>query len=217
MINEFSSLVTSLWGEFVGPTYSGTLYYLNKITGISIESLDVILVSVFMLASITVAFSACPQKVKDKLNITGRSTYDKIIVVLAAWIWSEINIRLGTHTTVVYLFGNSDNLLLGATSYALAVLPSLAQSLYMYKPSKRETDQQFEKTVFLLDIVGTGIGLGITAGYTPKTFLDLHLQGNPIVIMIWLFAWGGNYWAEGVIHDFILGGRALSKVRAART
>lgn len=216
MIDNASDLFTSLWSEFLGPTYGGTLYYLSQITAVSEESLDIILMSVVILSVITVIFNTLPLSFKESLNLVGQSTYNKFILVLSFWIWFEINIRLGTRATVLYFFGDGNALFAGPTSYAIAILPSLAQALYIYKPSKRQSDQQFEKTLFVLDVVATAVGLGITAGYPPHEFFNLHLNGNPLVVMIWLFAWGGNYWAENVPHDLILGQRGSSSKASLR-
>ncbi len=207
MLDKVSNLLTFLWAEFLGPAYNGALYYLSQITGIDKTSLDVVLMSVLILASVTVVAHFLPTNLKDALNLTGKGTYDKALFSLTFWVWFELNIRLGTRATILYLFGELNPLIAGPTSWAIALLPSIAQSFFTYKPSKRHFDQQFEKTLFLLDVLATGFGLAITAGYTPPEFWALHLEANSIVLVIWLFGIGGNYWAENALHDMAFQGR----------
>lgn len=207
MLEKVADFLTSLWVGFLGPAYNGALYYLSQITAIDEASLDVVLMSLVILATVTVVAHFLPKGLKDALNLTGKGTYDKALFSLTFWVWFELNIRLGTRATVLYLFGSVNPLIAGPTSWAIALLPSIAQSFFTYKPSKRHFDQQFEKTLFLLDVLATGFGLAITAGYAPAEFWALHLDADPIVLVIWLFAVGGNYWAENALHDMAFGGR----------
>lgn len=207
MIDGLSRLLDSLWANFLGPIYGGTLFYLSQITAIDEATLDTVLMSLLILATITVGASFLPKRVTKVFSMAGRGTYDKALFVTTLWIWFEINIRLGTRTTIVYLFGNINPLVLGPTSWALAILPSLAQSYYTYKPSRNQFDQQFERTLFVMDVVATAFGLAITAGYTPAEFVEMHYRLDPVVILIWIFAIGGNFWAERTCHDMAFGGR----------